>query len=172
MVLVSKSKVNDDAGERNWWSVNWVRQCGSFLHETTEKKFRNTQKYSEILKKNQKYSKIFNRPVGPDNGSLLHRTNETQIIKCTPSSSHVRIVHHKKRGRILPEKWCSSIFYVKISLCSLPKLEYYNFAIFKRKNLSDIYDIFFSLTLILWEKSNVRDSQKRRRKNREIKGDD
>ena len=197
MVLVSKSKVNDDAGERNWWSVNWVRQCGSLLHETTEKYseilkifrntqkyseilkniqkyskiFRNTQKYSEILKNIQKYSKIFNRSVGPDNGSLLHRTNETPIIKCTPSSSHVRIVHHKKRGRILPEKWCSSIFYVKISLCSLPKLEYYNFAIFKRKNLSDIY-IFFSLTLILWEKSNVRDSQKRRRKNREIKGDD
>ena len=120
------------------------------LFSTRQRK--NIQKYSKIFRnteKNQKYSKIFNRPVGPDNGSLLHRTNETPIIKCTPSSSHVRIVHHKKRGRILPEKWCSSIFYVKISLCSLPKLEYYNFAIFKRKNLSDIYDIFFSLTSIL-----------------------
>ena len=59
--------------------------------------FRNTEKYSEILKNIQKYSKMFNRSVGPDNGSLLHRTNETPVIKCTPSSSHVRKVHHKKR---------------------------------------------------------------------------
>ena len=59
--------------------------------------FGNSQKYSEILKNIQKYSKIFNRSVGPDNGSLLHRTNETPVIKCTPSSSHVRKVHHKKR---------------------------------------------------------------------------
>ena len=85
---------------------NGDRSTGSdnvdlFLHETTEKYSKNPQTYSEILKNNRKFSKIFRNTekysVGPDNGSLLHRTNETPVIKCTPSSSHVRIVHHKKR---------------------------------------------------------------------------
>ena len=77
VVLVSKSKVNDDAGERNWWSVNWVRQCGSLLHETTEKYseilkiFRNTQKYS-IGQLDQTMDHFSTGQMKPRSLSVLH----------------------------------------------------------------------------------------------------
>ena len=110
---------------------NGDRSTGSdnvdlFLHETTEKyskilkhiqkyskMFGNSQKCSDLLKNIQKYSKIFNRSVGPDNGSLLHRTNETPVIKCTPSSSHVRKVHHKKRRNFGQKSGFGLVFFSK-----------------------------------------------------------
>ena len=119
--------------------------------------FGNSQKYSEILKNIQKYSKIFRNTQKYSIGQLDQTMDHFSTGQMKPRS--LSVLHHRltseqfitrKEEEVWPEKWFSSIFYVNISLCSLPKLEYYNFTIFKRKN---ILDIFLSLALILNKKS-------------------